>query len=103
MEGPIVSHQDEALPEVDGIELGETAPRTQEIQYFHRLAVLQVALARARNSPRGKKRTAQNEASSQLLVTIVVQTTIVVSQPLQAEVVHQPLQTHSDPAGPSHL
>ena len=100
MAGAVVAHQDELLVEVERVELGVGAAGAEAVEQEHRDVRLQVALAGRGHAARRQQRVADDQAGGDALGDVAAGAAVVVRQPVELEVVDQPVEPDGDARRP---
>ena len=86
--------------EVEAVELGVRPAGAQPVQQEHRDVGLEVAFAGGRDAPRGEQRVADDETRAHSLGDVVSDTAVVVGEPVELEVLDEPVEADRDARRP---
>ena len=98
--GAVVSHEDELLVEVEAVELGVRPAGSEPVQQEHRDVGLEVAFAGGRDASCGEQRVADDETRAHSLGDVASDTAVVVGEPVELEVLDEPIEADGDARRP---
>ena len=100
MPGSVMPHEHEALLEVERVELRVGAAGAEPVEQQHREVRLQVALAGRRHTAGGEQRVADDQAGRDPLGDVAADAAVVVRQPVELEVLDEPVEPDGDTRRP---